>query len=193
MSYSFKNKNPCNYFRNFIHCGNLSCKENCDVNYLECDICLKRYHYKCEKVTLGDYLSIINNNSAYVCSDICFCSIFPYYDLNDNEFLTTFDDSNEFPCKKCKLECLGEGLMNCIQCDICDAWFHKDCAKLELDFQSYVDGKHDFICGKNCRNRYYTSALPFYKIGYSKIDEFHPFLLYLLRVQLVKHPLEMMF
>ena len=176
MSYSSRNRDPRNYFRNFIRCGNLSCKKSCDENYLECDICMKRYHYKCKKVTLTAYLSIINSNSTYVCSDNCFRSIFPFHDLKDNEFLTTFiNDKNEFPCKKCKLECLGGELMNCIQCDICDAWLHADCAKLEFDFQSYVEGKHDFICGKNCKDRSFTSVFPFYKIGFSKIDEFHPF------------------
>ena len=175
MSNSFRNKNPRNYFRNFIRCGNLSCKKSCDKSDLECDICLRRYHYKCKKVTQREYLSIINHNSNYFCSEKCYYQIFPYYALNDNELLTTFISDNEFPCKKCKLECLGGGLMNCIQCDVCDLWLHADCANLEFDFQSYVNGEHDFICSKNCRNRYFTSVFPFYKTAFSKIDEFHPF------------------
>ena len=176
MSYNIGNRNHHNYFRNFIRCGDLSCKKSCDGNDLICAICLRSYHYKCKKVTLKAYEDIINNNYTYICSDECYCLIFPYYDLKDNEFLTTLiTNNNEFPCKKCKLECLGRGLMNCIQCDMCEAWFHKDCAKLEFDFQSYVDGKHDFICGKNCRDRYFSSAFPFYKIAFSKIGEFHPF------------------
>ena len=133
-------------------CAYSTCKKSCDENYLECGICSKRYHYECKKVTKTAYLIIINNNLTYICSEECFRAIFPFNDLDDDDFLTTFDETYEFPCKKCKLECLGDELMNCIECDMCNAWFHKKCAKLEFEYQSYVDGKHDFLCGKNCRD-----------------------------------------
>ena len=95
--------------------------------------------------------------------------------LLERDFLTTFMGDGLFSCKKCKKDCLGHELMDCIQCDVCDKWLHADCASLKYTFDCYINNSLDFVCGDKCERSYLSSPLPFYStFNPNKIEEFHP-------------------
>ena len=176
MLHSFNSKRSAiKSFRNFIHCGDPSCKTSCDQNSLKCSICLKYFHHKCLKMSKKQYLKVLkNNNALIVCSRKCYNLTLPFSNVNQIELLSTLFSGNDvqYPCKKCKLNCLGGGLMDCIQCDVCQKWQHAECANLEYQFECYINNSYSFICSKKCE----MSVFPFSNIVNSKnIDEFHPF------------------
>ena len=174
MSHNLVKKSAIASFRTFIHCGNLSCNVSCEQNSLHCVVCLKWFHFKCIKVLERDYIDIKSRNLSFVCSDDCYRAILPFYSLDQIDFLNTLvdDGSCPYPCKKCKKACIGNQLMNCIQCDICDNWQHVKCADLIYDFDYYIYSGFDYICSRRC----HMSILPFYSVfSPNKIDEFHPF------------------
>ena len=118
------------------------------------------YHYKCKKMSRKVYRNIQNNDLDYICSDACYRSYLPFPDfINPIEFLDSIiEHDGLYPCKKCKLECLDGNFMDSIQCEICENWFHAECANLQQDFSCYVKGSHGFICSSRCN----MSVLPFY-------------------------------
>ena len=68
--------------------------------------------------------------------------------------------------------------MNCIQCDVCDRWYHEKCANLKYEFDCYLKESYDLIwtCSDVCHKSMLASVLPFYiTISKNKIDEFFPF------------------
>ena len=69
------------------------------------------------------------------------------------------DSSNLYPCRKCRNECV----VDCIQCDECDEWFHYECVLLtEEEFTQLGSNKYrDFYCGR-CA----LLQLPFYHSQY---------------------------
>ena len=88
---------------------------------------------------------------TFTCGPKCFGTIFPFSSSDHIDFLDTLDNGNcPYPCKKCKKACIGNELMDCIQCDVCDKWLHKDCADLEFDFDYYINSSQDFICSPRC-------------------------------------------
>ena len=174
MSDNRRGKSVIASYRTFLHCGVLSCKVSCENNSLHCEVCSKWFHYKCIRVLERDYIDIKARNLTFVCSDDCFRAILPFYSLDQIDFLNTLvdDGSCPYPCKSCKKACIGNQLMNCIQCDICDKWQHVNCGNLTYTFDYYIDSSFDYICSTRC----YLSILPFYSVFNSnKIDEFHPF------------------
>ena len=174
MSYNLRGNSVIASYRTFIHCGILSCKVSCEKNSLQCEVCLKHFHYKCIKITEREYDDIKSRNLTFVCGVECYNAIFPFFSLKQIDFLNTLVDDGTcpYPCKKCKKPCIGNQLMDCIQCDVCDKWLHRDCANLEYDFDDYINSSIDFICSPRCQ----LSVLPFSSVFKSiKIDEFHPF------------------
>ena len=168
-----RQKTASSYFKDFTHCGNLSSPVNCDENSerVYCETCEKWYHYQCKNLTKKAYKELIKSNKSFFCPDRCNQSLFPFYNLNLLEFLDQCSPENSTPCKKCKLACLGNGLMNCIQCDICDHWFHEECANLEYSIESYFDFDLGFICSDKCQ----LSLLPFNSVTKNAdIPEFNP-------------------
>ena len=165
-------------FRNFIHCGILSCKKSCDQNSLYCMICMKWFHYKCKNISEKKYNEIVAKKLYFICDDhkhSCYSSIQPFSNVAQIDFLTTLMGDGIYRCKKCKKDCLGHGLMDCIQCDVCDKWLHADCASLKYTFDCYINNSLDFICGDKCERLYLSSPLPFYStFNPDKIEEFHP-------------------
>ena len=158
----YNRKTSCLSLKNFVHCGILSCPDNCNENSerIFCVVCFKWFHYKCKKLSKKAYKTIIDNKLPFVCEGICNRSLFPFSNLNDIEFLHTQLGRGTFPCKVCKMDCLGKELMDCIQCDICDHWFHESCAPLEY-LLDYYDSIHNlFICSNKC----YLTLQPFYQI-----------------------------
>ena len=61
------------------------------------------------------------------------------------------------PCKKCKRECVGHRLMDCIQCDVCSKWQHASCATLDFPFELYVERDLPYYCSLKCE----LTLLPF--------------------------------
>ena len=169
---------PILTYRNFIHCGVLSCKVTCSVeNSLFCLVCQKWSHYKCLKLTQTSFFESINNNN-FVCSTRCYGNLLPFVKLNLTDFLSTtiiVPGEEKYPCKKCHKECFGNELMDCIQCETCLKWLHRDCAKLLYTFDSYIDNDLSFFCSPNCEHRQRAKIFPFYNVTNSKkVDEFHP-------------------
>ena len=154
-------RSPIASYRTHIPCGNYSCRHSCDNNCLQCVACLKFFHYKCKKLKRKDHLNFQNNNLDFVCSDECYRSYLPFFEfINPIEFLEDiFEHDGLYPCKRCKLECLDGNLMDCIQCEICENWYHAECANLQQDFVYYIEGSCGFICSARCS----LSVLPFYQ------------------------------
>jgi len=161
------------FFKDFTHCGDLSCPVNCNENSARifCEICEKWYHYQCRNLTRKAYRELILNNKSFICPDGCNNLLFPFYNLNQLEFLDLLSDNNDTPCKKCKMACLGNGLMNCIQCDVCDHWFHETCVQLDFPFDCYLQYDLDFICSERCQ----LSILPFHSVPKdADVPDFNP-------------------
>ena len=175
--YYSRKPSPILTFRDFIHCGVLSCKVTCNVeNSLFCSVCKKWYHYKCLKLTQTFFLESIKNDN-FVCSIRCYGNLLPFAKLNLTDFLsTTIIDPGEekYPCKKCHKECFGNDLMDCIQCEMCLKWLHRDCANLVYTFDSYIDNDLSFFCSPKCEHMQLAKIFPFFNVTNSKkVDEFH--------------------
>ena len=161
------------YFKDFTHCGDLSCPVNCDENSerVFCEICQKWFHYKCKNLSKKAYLELLASKKSFVCKGTCCQILFPFFNLNQIEFLDLLSVENDTPCKKCKMACLGNGLMNCIQCDVCEHWFHENCANLDYSLECYLYYDLNFICSDKC----WLNLLPFHSVAKnSEVPEFHP-------------------
>ena len=176
MPYNLRYRNtskrsPIEAYRNFVRCGNPHCKVSCDKDRLHCVGCEKWFHFECKGLSRKQFNHISNKNIDYICDGSCFASLLPFSEIEHNDLMLTFNDNNQYPCKKCKNACLGSSLMNCIQCDICQKWFHAECADLEFTFETYVYHNIDFICSKKCS----MNILPFSNVSKNvDVDEFNP-------------------
>ena len=149
----------------------MSCKKSCDANCLTCIVCLYPFHSSCVKIPKRQYKAILTKDKNFVCSKKCYNATFPFSEVDEIDLLCTLFGDNMYPCKKCKRDCIGNGLMNCIQCEICLKWQHSSCANLEFPFDYYVDKNLDFFCSKKCE----LSVLPFnHVINNDRVDEFNP-------------------
>ena len=140
---------------------------------------MKWFHHKCKNISDKRYNEIVEKKLYFICDDhknSCYSTILPFNNIEQIELITTFMGDGLYRCKKCKKDCIGHGLMNCIQCDVCDKWLHAKCAALKYTFDSYVNNSSlEFICGDKCERSYLSSLLPFHSIFYSgRIEEFHP-------------------
>ena len=158
MRYNLHKKSCIPAYQNYVPCGNRSCKANCTKDNLQCEICSKWFHYKCVGLSKKLYLDFLETRKTFICSDACVRTLFPFSGLDQIEFLTTQVDSDLHPCKKCKKECLGNHLMDCIQCDNCEHWFHSECANLSIHtFNNIIDSNSLYFCSKKCE----MSIFPF--------------------------------
>ena len=132
------------YFKNFKPCG--SCCENCSGDDISCSICRKTFHSKCLGLSKERSKTHEQANSL-ICSIRCFNSQLPFYFGDNIDFLSALFGEGEYPCKKCKRDCLDN--MDCISCSACGSWHHFDCTKLsEHEFKT----KTYFFCNKRCEN-----------------------------------------
>ena len=121
------------------------CRDNCESNYLCCNICEKAFHQKCMKISKkkGD---IFRKHNSYICSDNCLISQLPFHNLNDIDFFCFLKGDGKFPCKKCKRDCLLDD-MSCIQCDVCDVWVHYPCTNLSAKDSNEAK---EYFCSIKC-------------------------------------------
>ena len=120
-----KKSRKCKLFLNFTPCG--YCGKDCSENShsIFCDICCKWFHRKCQKLTIKQYNELSVDPNLYVCSEKCELSIFPFTHLDHIEFKSTIFGDGLSPCTICSYDCLDG--MDCLQCDVCDEWFHTEC------------------------------------------------------------------
>ena len=159
MPYNFRKKSCIPAYKNYIPCGNLSCKVNCNTDNIHCLICNKLFHYKCLGLSKKAYITLKKNNKGIICRDACFQTLFPFCYIDQIDFLDTNIDSDVHPCKKCKKECFGNELMDCIECSVCLKWLHKECSDLsDIAFHRYTSNNIPYICNhRKCE----VSIFPF--------------------------------
>ena len=174
MPYNFRKRTPIPEYQNHISYGNLKCKASCTHDTsLRCILCEKWFHYKCANLSKKAFTELSLSRRSFVCSNRCYNSVFPFGDLDTIDFLTTLiDPIISHPCRKCKKNCLGNQLMDCIQCDYCHSWYHFECTNIHDElFQSYVHNDLEFICSKSCE----MGVFPFFNVKNSKnVVEFNP-------------------
>ena len=61
-------------------------------------------------------------------------------------------------CKKCNNECLGFGLEDSIQCDLCNCWLHFECTDTPVnDLNKIANSDKPYFCNvKRCEMRNYS-------------------------------------
>ena len=117
--------------------------------------------------------------NLYVCSEKCELSIFPFTHLDHIEFKSTIFGDGLSPCTICSYDCLDG--MDCLQCDVCDEWFHTECryGRFAGDNDGFtaheviVDNNYEAICSERC----YMQLMPFSGFRYGtlvKTDIFMP-------------------
>ena len=90
MSYfELRKRSPIESFRNFIPCGVHSCKYSCVENSVQCEVCLKHFHYKCKNLTQKRYKNSIEKKVSYICSDMCLISFLPFSGLDRIDIVNT--------------------------------------------------------------------------------------------------------
>lgn len=68
---------------------------------IECDLCLKWFHFKYSFLTLKHYNAISVTNDLWICQVCCY-NIFPFHDLDTFELLElTFNLNTECYCSPC--------------------------------------------------------------------------------------------
>jgi len=146
----------------------MACLGNGLMNCIQCDICDHWFHEKCANLDYSlecyQYYDL-----DFICSEKCLLSILPFHsvtqDANVPDFYTNIDS---YPCKLCRNECLGFGLMNCVQRSICDCWLHADCLNLsQLEFDNLANSSDEFICSKRCE----MLLLPFHSVSFEYTTE----------------------
>ena len=158
------NEKRCTLFLNFFPCGD--CGRDCgeESHSIYCELCCKWFHRKCQKLTLEKYYELSIDHSMYICKNPkCELSIFPFFGIDSIDFESTLFGDGLYPCKICSHDCL-EG-MECLQCDLCDEWFHTDCRYSRCTgehdgFSAHdiiVDNHYEAICSEKC----YVQLLPF--------------------------------
>ena len=104
-------KNYIDSYKSLKKCEN--CRENCEFEFICCNVCEKSYHRKCLKLSKIKFENLRKMDS-FICSNTCYNSILPFHDLDNIDFLCVFRGNGEYPCLKCKRDCLGN--MACISC-----------------------------------------------------------------------------
>ena len=111
------------------------CKRNCLfggdlMKCIQCVSCKQPFHLECTNLTKLDYEKFGSNTYDFFCSEKCYTRLFPFFNITQKKFddLNSLEEdaSNLFPCRKCRKECV----VDCIQCDECDEWFHYECVRL---------------------------------------------------------------
>ena len=147
-----RKKSALSFVRNFVHCGKLSCPENCNehTDRVFCQICEKWFHFRCQKLSKKSFQNIRNKKEIFVCDGVCTSALLPLSQIDHLEFLSFIFGDGKRPCKKCKLDCLGKNLMNCVMCKVCKNWFHETCTTLEYDYAEYLTRQIDHYCSNKC-------------------------------------------
>ena len=114
-------------------------------------------------MTIRTYNEISNDINMYICSEKCEMARLPFSESDDIDFKCALYGEGLYPCKYCRRDCLWG--MKCLQCDVCDEWYHIECTLFE-DADAYdviVDNDYEFICSDKC----YMHLLPFcnFKFG----------------------------
>ena len=146
MPYSLRKKSCIPAYQNYISCGNLNCRSNCNKDNLLCVVCNKLFHYKCAGLTKKTYLTHIKTGRNFYCSDSCIRSLFPFNDIDNFDLLTTLFKSDLPPCKKCKKDCLDKKQLKCIQCCKCLSHFHIECVDMSETVFDKRSKNSDFYC-----------------------------------------------
>ena len=128
------------------------------MDCVQCEICLKWQHASCADLEFP-FINYVCGHIDFICSKKCEMSVLPFNKVVSNDRIDEFyPDRDSYPCKICRNECLGDGLMDCIQCDVCEKWLHFECSSLTpQEFKDLCDSTHDYICSKRC----FISVLPF--------------------------------
>ena len=143
-------------FRYYQPCG--KCGEHCDSNetlVVYCDICEKYFHRSCAKVSKKKCLELTKNNHAFICGHKCWNAVLPLSQCDNIDFYSALYGEGDFPCGKCKRDCLDYPA--CICCSTCGTWDHFECSGLsarEFYFPYY-------FCKDACERRGLCSVLPF--------------------------------
>ena len=97
-------------------------------------------HSECADLELPFEMYVKYDYIFYICSNKCYATFQPFYSVVHNDKVEDFNPHrNNYPCKVCRDQCLGYGLMDCIECGVCLEWLHYDCANEsyeELDLYS---------------------------------------------------------
>ena len=68
----------------------------------------------------------------------------PFFMADDVDFMSYLFGDGKYPCAKCKRDCVDN--IACIQCSICNDWYHYVCASLsEKEFYYYY-----YFCSRPC-------------------------------------------
>ena len=102
-------KSSLEYVRTFVRCGNLGCAYTCNSNCPICIICLNPFHSRCVKMTKREYAEA-SKRKKFVCSNKCYNSTLPFFNVDKIDLLSTIFGKNLHPCKKCKQDCVGHRL-----------------------------------------------------------------------------------
>jgi len=162
MSIRVKNNNKCHFFVNCSICP--KCGNKCldEERCVLCEVCDKWFHIKCQKISVRKYNEMASDNKMYVCSEKCQSSLLPFSACDNVDFLCALHGEGLYPCNVCKRDCLDG--MYCLQCDVCDDWFHVDCKYDDADaYDVIVDNHYEVICSDAC----FMKLLPFngFKFG----------------------------
>ena len=116
-------------FRSYHPCG--KCGKHCDSNeslIITCGVCEKNFHRSCVNLSKKKYLDLVENNHTFICDRKCWNNALPFSRSDNIDFFSALYGENEFPCSKCRRDCLKHTA--CIQCSICDIWDHFECSGL---------------------------------------------------------------
>ena len=113
------------------------------------------------------FKDIKEKNVDYICSSKCIFSELPFFSSDNIDFFSALFGENEFPCAKCKRDCLD--MSPCIQCSICDDWHHFECTNLTIN---QFNTNPYFFCSRKCELR----VFPFVDVNSSILFEENIFL-----------------
>ena len=132
------------------------CADFCINDYLTCIICKKSYHRKCLKLSKRDFDNFQQGTCNYICDDKlnnCYKAVLPFNTADDIDFMDFLFGDGEYPCGKCKRECVSN--IACIQCSVCDVWYHHVCTN--LSDEEFISNYY-FFCSRDCE----VAIFPFY-------------------------------
>ena len=161
----------CTLFLNFTPCGH--CGRDCDdqSQSIFCEMCCKWFHCKCKKITMKEYNELSVDPNMYICSDKCKVSTFPFTKIDAIDLMSTIFGDGCNPCIICGQDCLDG--MECLQCDICDHWFHTDCRYSKCVGDNDIFSAHDVIIDNHyeaiCSEKCYVQLLPFSGFRYGTL------------------------
>ena len=112
-------------------------------------------------MTIRTYNEISNDINMYICSEKCEMARLPFSECDDIDLKCALYGEGDYPCKYCRRDCLWG--MKCLQCDVCDEWYHIECTLFKDAYDVIVDNDYEFICSDKC----YMHLLPFcnFKFG----------------------------